>query len=118
MYYITSILGTMPAPPPVSPEQWVSQFVEECKEKDMVSDIFGDEDTYYNPDSLYESTVEEIAENLGMTFSAVQMILHRVRGKISRRLFILNYMDKMPEGELLEILRSGKYNKINCNDFF
>lgn len=118
MYYITSLLGTMPAPPSVSPGEWVSTFVEKCRHNDMISDTFGDEDAPYDAKAYFENTVNEIAENLGISVNGVLSVLHRVKDKFSRHMFILNYMDKIPEKKIVDILNSGEYNKINCNDFF
>lgn len=110
-----SILGKLPEPPD---NDWVSQFVEDCKQKDLISDTFGDEDTYYDPKAYFENTVNEIAENLGISVNGVLSVLHRVKDKFSRNMFIINYMDKMSDEKIVEILNSGDYNKINCNDFF
>lgn len=99
-------------------EQWVSTFVENAKTADMISDTFGDEDTYYNPKAYFENTVNEIAENLGMSVNGVLSVLHRVKDKFSRHLFIINYANIMSDDEIVDILNSGKYNEINCNDFF
>lgn len=118
MYYITNILGTMPAPPPVSPDQWVSTFVEGCRHDDMISDTFGDEDTYYDPKAYYENTVQEIANTMGMSPESVISIIKRVKDKFSRRMFIINYLDKIPEDQIVSIIESGHHDKINCTDFF
>jgi predicted DNA-binding protein YlxM (UPF0122 family) len=92
-------LGQMPTPPPVSPDQWISTFVEKCKHDDMISDT-------------------EIAENMGITVNSVLNIIHRAKYKFSRYMFIMHYMDKMPERKIINALNSGEYNKINYNDFF
>jgi hypothetical protein len=111
-------LGQMPTPPPVSPDQWISTFVEKCKHDDMISDTFGDEDAPYDAKAYFENTVNEIAENMGITVNSVLNIIHRAKYKFSRYMFIMHYMDKMPERKIINALNSGEYNKINYNDFF
>lgn len=110
-----SILGQIPELPA---NDWVSEFVDSCKQKDLISDTFGDEDTYYDPQAYFENTVNEIAENLGMSVNGVLSVIHRVKDKFSRHMFIINYMDILPEEKVVDILVAKKYNKINCNDFF
>ena len=112
-----SILGPLPEPP-ASVKDMVSTFVEKCRHNDMISDTFGDEDTYYDPKAYFENTVNEIAENMGISVNGVLSIIHRVKDKFSRHMFILNYMDILPEEKVVDILVAKKYNKINCNDFF
>ena len=118
MYYITSLLGAMPAPPPTSADQWVSEFVDRCRHEDMISDTFGDEDAPYNAHAYFENTVNEIAENMGISVNSVLNIIYKAKYKLSRHMFIMHYMDKMPERKIINILNSGEYNKINYNDFF
>lgn len=110
-----SILGQIPELPA---NDWVSEFVDSCKQKDLISDTFGDEDTYYDPQAYFENTVNEIAENLGMSVNGVLSVIHRVKDKFSRNLFIINYSNIMSDDDIVDILNSGKYNQINCNDFF
>jgi len=110
-----SILGPIPEFPS---NDWVSTFVEKCRHNDMISDTFGDEDTYYNPNKYFECTVDEISQNLGMSIDGVKSVLRRVRERFSIRLFIINYIDKMPDKKIIETIGSGKYQKINCTDFF
>lgn len=112
-----SILGPIPEFPA---NDFVSSFVDKCKHNDMVSDTFGDEDTYYNPQAYFENTVNEIAESLGMSTNGVLSVLHRVKSKFSRNLFIMNNIGQLSDDEMADVLNSGiaNINRINCNDFF
>ncbi len=112
------ILGELPQAPPTVGES-VAAYVEECKRADLVEEIAGDEDTFYDTERYFENTINEIADNMGMTTNGVLSVISRVKDKITRRLFIINHLDGLREEEMIDVLNSGIANikKILCNDF-
>lgn len=115
---VPGILGTIPTTPSTC-EEFVSTYVDKCRHVDIQEEIAGDEDAWYDTKRYFDSTINEIADNMGMSVNGVLSIIYRVKDKFSRNLFIINNMDVMSDDEIADVLNSGiaNINKINCNDF-
>jgi len=110
------ILGSIPSQPA---NDFVSGYVEKCRQKDIIEEIAGDEDAWYDTEQYFENTINEIADNMGLTTNGVLSIIFRVKDKFSRNLFIINNMGVLSDDEIVDVLNSGiaNVNFINCNDF-
>lgn len=110
-----NILGQQPD----FPEPFVSAYVEKCRQKDIVEEVAGDEDAWYDTKQYFDSTINEIANNLGMSVNGVLSVIYRVKDKFSRNLFIINNMDVLSDDEIVDVLNSGiaNVNFINRNDY-
>lgn len=103
---------------PLSVEDRISAFVEKAQEKDLMEDVTGlDEELAgmvpYDAQQYYEYTIQEIADEMGMTHRCVRSILHRARHKIMRRLLILAMLPVAPEEEILGVIRDGEEAILN-----
>lgn len=101
------ILGSLPEVPDTD---WVSGFVEECRLKDLESDVFGDEDMPVDTHRYFEHSAKEIADAIGMTPDGVYTMLKRINKKLAGRLLIMAYDGIKTDNEIATILASGIEN--------